>query len=218
MPLRQVPVGCARATGFCIALLLAVVIALAQSRAATDNASPAALAFIQDLGNDALKGLINPAIAPSEREARFRRLLNDHFDIATISRFVLGRYWRSANAAQRAQFQQLYVDFIVGSYSMRFSDYLGEGVKVTGSDVEDDGTVLVHSKIDMPSADDIRVDWRLHRTAGSFSIVDIVIEGASMGVTQRSEFASVIQNQGVDGLIDALRTKKLQPVNSSTQQ
>jgi phospholipid transport system substrate-binding protein len=202
----------------CIALLLAAVIAVAQSRAATDNANPAALAFIQDLGNDALKGLISPAIAPSEREARFRRLLNDHFDIVTISRFVLGRYWRSANAAQRVEFQQLYVDFIVGSYSMRFSDYLGEGVKVTGSDLEDDGTVLVHSKIDMPSADDIRVDWRLRRTGGSFAIVDIVIEGASMGVTQRSEFASVIQNQGVDGLIDALRTKKLRPANSSTQQ
>ena len=128
--------------------------------------------------------------------------------MAAISEFVLGRYWRSTNEAQRVEFQKLFADFIVRSYSKRFSDYLGKGVEVTGSNTEDDGTILVHSKIDMPSSKDIRLDWRLRPKGGNFVIVDIIIEDVSMGVTQRSEFASIIQDHGgVDGLIEALRTK-----------
>jgi phospholipid transport system substrate-binding protein len=193
---------------FCTALLLTATIAVAQSAAATGDASPAASAFIQEMGNDAIRELTDPAIPQAEREERFRRLLVDRFDMAAISKFVLGRYWRSTNEAQRVEFQRLFVDFIVGSYSARFSEYLGQGLKVTGSSAEDGGTILVHSKIDMPSSEDILVDWQLRRTDGNLAIVDIIVEGVSMNVTQRSEFASLIQNRGgVNGLIDALRTK-----------
>jgi phospholipid transport system substrate-binding protein len=202
----------------CRALSFITAIFVAQPSAATGDAGSAAFAFIQGLGNDATKELSDPAIPQSERDTRFRRLLVDRFDMAAISKFVLGRYWRSTNEAQRMEFQHLFVDFIVGSYSVRFSAYLGEGVKVTGTSV-DGGTILVHSKIDMPSSEDIRVDWLLRHADGNFAIVDIIVEGVSMSVTQRSEFASVIQNRGgVSGLIEALRTENLQSANRSTQQ
>jgi phospholipid transport system substrate-binding protein len=77
----------------------------------------------------------------------------------------------------------------------------------------------VHSKIDMPSSEDIRVDWHLRPRDASFAIVDIVVEGVSMAVTQRSEFASVIQSRGgVAGLLDALRAKNAQSADSSGAQ
>ena len=203
----------------CTALLLTAAIAFSQQAAAARDADASASAFIQDLGKDAIKELADPAIPRSEREARFRRLLVDRFDMAAISKFVLGRHWRSTNEAQRAEFQRLFVDFMVGSYSSRFGDYLGEGVKVTGSGAGDGGTILVRSRIDMPSAEDIRVDWRLRRAGDTFAIVDIIVEGASMEVTQRSAFASMIQDgRGIDGLIEALRTKNLQSANSSSGQ
>jgi phospholipid transport system substrate-binding protein len=96
---------------------------------------------------------------------------------------------------------------------------MGDGLKVSGSSAEDGGTIVVHSKIDMRSAQDIRVDWRLRPANGNFTIVDIIVEGVSMAVTQRSEFGSLIQNRGgVDGLIEALRTKNVQSANSNPQQ
>jgi phospholipid transport system substrate-binding protein len=201
----------------CTALLLIAAMAVAQPAAATGDASPAAFTFIQDLGNDAIKELTDPAIPQSEREARFRRVLVDRFDMAAISKFVLGRYWRSTNEAQRVVFQQLFVDFIVRSYSVRFSEYLGEGLKVVGSSAEDRGTIVVHSRIDMPSSEGIRVDWQLRHADDDFAIVDIIVEGVSMDVTHRSEFASMINDRGgVNGLIEALRIKNLQSADSST--
>jgi len=202
----------------CTAVFLAAAIAFSQPAVAGD-ANPAASAFIQELGNDAIQQLTDPAIPQSEREARFRRLLNEHFDMAAIAKFVLGRYWRSTNEVQRVEFQQRFVDFIVASYSVRFSEYMAEGFKVTGSSVENGDTIAVHSKIDMPSSKDIQVDWRLRGSDRNFAIVDIVVEGVSMGVTQRSQFASMIQSSGgVNGLIEALRTRNVQFANSSTEQ
>ena len=55
----------------------------------------------------------------------------------------------------------------------------------------------------------IKVDWRLVTDNGAFKINDIIIEGISMMVTQRSEFASVIQRHGgqVSGLLELMREK-----------
>lgn len=201
----------------CTALLIFAAFVTVWPAFAAD-ANPAASAFMQALGNEAVRELTDPAVPKAEREARFRRLLNDHFDMAAISKFVLGRYWRSANESQREEFRKLFEDFIVGSYSARFGEYRGEAFKVAGSSIDNAGSIIVHSKIDMPSSEDIRVDWRLRGADPDFSIVDIIVEGVSMAVTQRSEFASVIQSRGgVDGLIEALRTKNAQSADSSAE-
>jgi phospholipid transport system substrate-binding protein len=201
-----------------IALLFIAPIVVARPAAATVNASPAASAFIQKLGRDAVRELTDPTVPRSERDARFRRLLVDRFDMAAISKFVLGRYWRSTDEAQRAEFQRLFVDFIVGSYSARFSEYLGEGVRVTGSNAQDGNTILVHSMIDMPTSEDVRVDWLLRSANDGFAIVDIIVEGVSMNATERSQFGSLIHDRGgVNGLIEALRTGTVQSAESSTQ-
>ncbi|HJO97653.1 MAG TPA: ABC transporter substrate-binding protein [Rhodospirillales bacterium] len=44
---------------------------------------------------------------------------------------------------------------------------------------------------------------------GSYLIIDVMVEGVSMGQTQRSEFASVIRRNGgeVKGLIAKLRDR-----------
>lgn len=198
---------------FTFLILLFVAVAsgpLLAVRAADGN--PAASSFIQTLGSKAIGDLTGPNIAQHDREARFRKLLDSNFDMPAIAKFVLGRYWRTATPAERADFQKLFEDYLVQSYSVRFKDYSGERFEVSGTGAEDDGVTIVHSKIRRASAEDIRLDWRLHPTDGSFAIVDIIVEGVSMAVTQRSEFASVIQSQGgtVKGLIDALRAKTTQ--------
>ena len=48
----------------------------------------------------------------------------------------------------------------------------------------------------------------LRRKDGRWYVIDVVIEGVSMVVSQRSEFATVInQRGGIDGLIENLRTR-----------
>ncbi len=200
-------------------ILLAIALAFVAPPAGADDANPAAAAFMQSLGSKALMELTDPALPQAERRARFRTLLDEHFDMAAIAKFTLGRYWRIATEEQRTEFRQLFEDFIVQSYSTRFAEYHGEGFVVTGSAIDERGTTVVRSKVDMPSSEDIRVDWHLRAADGGFAIVDIVVEGVSMAVTQRSEFASVIQSRGgIAGLLDALRAKNAQSADSSAGQ
>ncbi len=58
-----------------------------------------------------------------------------------------------------------------------------------------------------PGTPSVRVDWRVRGDAGTYKVVDIIIEGASMVITQRDEFASVIRRSGgnLQGLLARLR-------------
>ena len=55
----------------------------------------------------------------------------------------------------------------------------------------------------------IVVDFRVRPTNGTFKLIDVVVEGLSMLKTQRDEFSSVIQRNGVDGLIASLQESSL---------
>ena len=201
---------------FCAVLVLAAAVILAPPAGAGVDANPAASAFMRDLGTESIRELTDPATPRPEREARFRRLLVEHFDMAAISKFVLGRYWRTATESQRLEFRKAHVDFIVHSYSARFGEYRGVGFRVVGSTDGSGGAIVAHSRIRTSKTEEVSVDWRLRAAGDSFVIVDIVVEGISMAVTQRSDFGSIIQNRGgIDGLIAALRAKSAESTGSA---
>jgi phospholipid transport system substrate-binding protein len=188
-------------------LLLAIALAPAVSVPAGAAADPAQ--FIKSLGEKAINELTGPNVTEAERQERFRQLFTESFDVPSIGKFVLGRYWRTATDAERAEFLKLFEDFIVKSYAVRFADYAGESFNVQNTSGGADGAAVVHSRINRKSAEPIRVDWRVQQNQDRLAITDVVVEGVSMAVTQRSEFASVIQSKGgkIAGLIEALRAK-----------
>jgi len=186
--------------------LLALGIAVAASpHPAAAAADPVAL--INDLGNRAI-AVLGKNASPSQREARFRELFNEDFDVPVIARFVLGRYWRLATPEQRREFVRLFNEYTVLAYSNRFAEYSGETLKVTGSRPDGEGSVVM-SEIVRSNGAPAKVDWRLSRTDGTYKITDVIVDGISMAVTQRSEFASVIQRHGgqVQGLLTLLQQK-----------
>jgi phospholipid transport system substrate-binding protein len=159
-------------------------------------------------------GVINDQnMAAGQRTSKFSELFQQGFDVPEMARFALGRYWREASDQQRQDYQTLFVDYIVAVYSQRFTGYKGAGVQITGAAAEADGkTVLVHSTIPREGAPQpIKVDWRVARGEQGPKIVDVLVEDVSMAITQRSEFASVIQRSGgIAGLLDTLKTRTQQ--------
>ncbi len=173
---------------------------------AATAADPAAV--VTSLGNQALEVLGNN-VDPNRRVARFRQLFSEDFDVPGIARFVLGRYWRLATEPQQQEFVKVFADYIALAYSNRLAEYSGETLRVTGSKPAPDGSVVSSEIVRPNGAPPAKVDWLLTPHDGAYKISDVVVEGVSMAVTQRSEFASVIQRNGgqVQGLITALRQK-----------
>ena len=141
--------------------------------------------------------------------ARFHELFREDFDVPGIARFVLGRYWKTTTAEQQEEFVKLFEDYIAIVYSSQLAAYSGETLKVTGSRADPEGAIVASEIIRPTGAPPVKVEWHLADQNGTYKISDVSVDGISMAVTQRSEFASVIQRNGgqVQGLIAMLREK-----------
>jgi|GraSoiStandDraft_41_1057321.scaffolds.fasta_scaffold86282_2 phospholipid transport system substrate-binding protein len=183
-----------------------VLIAAALAPAALAAADPAAV--INNLGNRALEVLGKNA-TPAQRAARFQELFRADFDVPGIARFVLGRYWKTATPEQQEEFVKLFEDYIALVYSAQLAAYSGETLKVTGSRPGPEGAIVASEIVRPTGAPPVKVEWHLTDRSGSYKINDVSVDGISMAVTQRSEFAAVIQRSGgqVQGLITQLREK-----------
>ena len=169
--------------------------------------SGAASRFIRGLGDQAIATLAAPGFGQEAREARIRVLVSQGFDLSFIGRFALGRHWRQATAAQRVEYSRLFGAYVLKTYTARFGGYAGVTMAVLSERPAGTKDVVVSTVIEPPNGPPIVADWRVRTTGGRYRIIDIVVDGVSMVVTQRSEFAAVIQRRGLDGLIDELRVR-----------
>jgi phospholipid transport system substrate-binding protein len=169
-------------------------------------ADPAAI--INNLGNRALE-VLGKSATPAQRVARFHDLFREDFDVPGIARFVLGRYWKTATPEQQEEFVKLFEDYIALVYSNQLAAYSGETLRVTGSRTSAAEAVVASEIIRPTGSPPVKVDWHLTDRNGAYKISDVTVDGISMAVTQRSEFASVIQRNGgqLAGLIAQLREK-----------
>lgn len=176
----------------------------------TANADTKAQKFIENLGEEAVQALTAEGVTRADRITRFHELLNTNFDVDTIGKWVLGRYWKAATDAEQTEYMKLFEEYVVITYVERFDQYSGEKLTVTKSIAQPGEDTLVYSEIQRPTGGEpIRVDWRVRGDADVYKIIDVYVEGISMSQTQRKEFESVIRSNGgtVAGLLSALRTQ-----------
>jgi len=204
LPLRGVPVVLRRFIS--IASFALVAGSLSPTFPAAADTVPTE--FIRTLGNQALE-VIRDNSFPHQKQVYFQQLFRQDFDLPGISRFVLGPYWRAASEQERQEFQQLFEHHLIRTYGPRLAGYRGEALSVTGSRSDPYGAIVTSQIIRPHGAPPIEIDWRLSVCDGVYKISDIVIAGVSMAVTQRTEFAQVIQRNGgqVESLLAMMREK-----------
>ena len=135
-------------------------------------------------------------------------LLNEPIDLDLVGRLILGRYWRTADDGQRQQYLELFREYALANLASKLHLYQGQSFEVTGAKVVSDKDALVTSRILSDGEPPLQVDWRLReRNDGGLVTIDLIVEGVSLIVTLRSEFAAVIERLGFDGLLAELRQR-----------
>ena len=194
---------------FLVSWLASVLIAVplilgGPGSAHADEFEEGASNFIKALTEDAISMLTVKDISRSERARRFRILMKKNFALKGIAKFVLGRHWRKASEEQKEEYLQLFEDLMVATYADRFERYSGEKLLIKRAEVRGKKDAIVHTT--MVKADNatkpLKVAWRVRGKGGTFTIIDVMVEGISMIMTQKSEFASFIKQNG--GGLDAL--------------
>jgi phospholipid transport system substrate-binding protein len=190
---------------FAASFVLMIGPGAASARQASDPTS-----FVTGLAQEALDDLASVTIPERERIARFRTLFNDCFDVPMIARFVLGRYWRQASEAERAEYVRLFDELVVQTYSRRFNEFNTARIRaLNASKPNEDNDVIVAIEGAVANKPPVRLDVRVRQTGKEYKVIDVALEGVSMAITQRDEFASVIQRGGgrVEALLANLREK-----------
>ena len=164
--------------------------------------------FIEKLGKQVVEKVSNTDISEVERYNNFKQLYLSSFDNYYISRFVLGRYWKTIDKGIQKQFVDSFNKYIVATYAPKFKGWEGT-FKAVDSLLENN---YYNVKMDILNEDGptVKMMWKMYLNKNKeFKILDVNIDGVSMLVTQRAELLSVIKNHpnGVVGLIDAMNKK-----------
>lgn len=170
--------------------------------------------FIQELGDKGISTLTGDGLSAKERRRRFEDLFVVAFDYNRIGKFVLGRFRRDVKPAEMKTYLDLFKGMVVRVYAARFGEYNDEKFEVYSSRIIDKkvDTAIVSSKLIRRNDSKVLIEWHTYKNqSGQFKIFDVVVEGVSMALTQRSEFAAILQRGGISALIEELRQRKNNP-------
>lgn len=166
-----------------------------------------AASFIQTTGQDLVAAINDTRADLATRRLRVAAVLRKAVDIEGVGRFILGRWWRQATAAEQAEYVKLFEETLIRNLSARFGEYQGVRFSLGRSQQRTEDDVLVNTIIERPNSAPFALDWRVGDVGGQPKVVDVIAEGTSLRLTQRSEYSSVIQqnNGSVAALLAAMK-------------
>lgn len=148
-----------------------------------------------------------PMLGQSGRYARLAPVVDRTFDIPTMTRLAIGPAWATLSPAQQQQILGAFDHYVAATYADRFDSYSGEQLQVTG-ERPNGADVIVQTKIIKSNGEETRLDYLMRQDQGLWRISDVYLDGTiSQLAVHRSEFHSILQRQGVDGLVMALNRK-----------
>ena len=162
--------------------------------------------FIQSTGQE-MVAAINARQPVAARRQRVANILRQAVDIDGVGRFILGRWWRVASPAEQQEYMRLFEETLIRNLSARFGEYEGVRFSLGRSQQRTEDDVLVNTIIERPGQAAFNLDWRVGEVNGQPRVVDVIAEGTSLRLTQRSEYSAVISRNGgqVSALLAAMR-------------
>ena len=178
-------------------VLVSVMTALHSSSASAADLEKAR-ALVAEVAEEGVREVVGANVPQAEKIARFRTLFDRYFDMPSISRFVLGRSWKDADAAQQARFIDQFRELNVYTWARRFKDYNGQKLAVTGVQADGDSGAYVDTVVEQTEGQKpLSVRWRLRMREDGWRVVDLIVEGVSMAITYRSEYSAALSDPSV---------------------
>lgn len=164
-----------------------------------------ATAFVKATG-DKLVGVVNGPGSSQQKRQMLTQVIDSAVDVDGVAKFCLGRFWPTASPEQRKRYTTIFHQVLVNNITSKIGEY--QGVKFTmGRTAPDGENAKVDTTVDRPNSPPTNVQWIISNPASDPKIVDVVAEGTSLRLTQRSDYASYLShnNNNLDALIGAMQ-------------
>ena len=159
--------------------------------------------FISSLTSDASKVLASNE-SKDQKMVKLVELAEANVDIKGIGLYTLGKYRKSLSKNQIIEYESLFREYFLKSFSSRLSEYTDPKINVISQEIINDKYTIVSSVLEADEKrPEIKIEWRVYTiNPDNLLVRDLIIEGLSLARTQREEFNSIIQNG--DGDIEIL--------------
>jgi phospholipid transport system substrate-binding protein len=159
--------------------------------------------FVQSTVNRAAKTL-GSNLTKIERVDKLKEIASDTVDINGIGYYTLGAYRKNISDEQLKQYNLLFRQYFLKSFSSRLAEYSNPEIKVVSKKKLNKNYTMVSSVlVSTEQRPEVKIDWRIYtKNPENPKIRDLIIEGLSLARTQKEEFSSIIQSN--DGDINAL--------------
>ncbi|MCX7084730.1 MAG: ABC transporter substrate-binding protein [Methylococcales bacterium] len=187
----------------CLSLLLTTTQILAQ-----DNANATAKQVVEKFQADLISVMKNgKQLGYSGRYTNLQDSVNNSHDLPKIARVIVGKEWEKLTEAQQQKLEEIIIRLSISSYAHNFKDYAGESFEYDSEEETTRGGVLVHSHLNIPNDKPVKFDYMLKETGTSWRIINIIANGVSDLALKRSEYTSILQNEGFDALVSKIDDK-----------
>jgi len=155
--------------------------------------------FVQSTVNRASEALKN-IYSNEEKINKLKQIASETVDIKGIGLYTLGAYGKSISNDQSKQYETLFEQYFLKSFSSRLAEYSNPEIEVLSKKKLNENYTMVSSiLVATEQRPEVKIDWRIYtKNLKNPLIRDLIIEGLSLARTQKEEFSSIIESNNGD--------------------
>ena len=159
--------------------------------------------FVQSTVNRASQ-ILSQNISKEKKINELKNIAKETVDIKGVGFYSLGSARKSLDLNQLKQYQDLFENYFLKSFSSRLAEYTNPEIDVTGKEIINKNYTIVNSVLIATSVrPEVKINWRIYtKNPDNPLIRDLIIEGLSLARTQKEEFSSILNSN--DGDIQSL--------------
>ncbi|MAO28643.1 MAG: toluene tolerance protein [Alteromonas sp.] len=138
-----------------------------------------------------------------------------HIDYKFAAFMVLGKHFKSVPKEKMGEYISVFRQNLITTYSVAMGYYDNQEVIFEPeSNFEDHKSVTVRAVVQDPERPEIKIAFKVRKDSktNEWKAYDMVAEGISMLNSKRSEFESILRQEGIDSVIALMRDKIGKPV------
>ena len=131
-----------------------------------------------------------------------------HFNEVGMTALAVGVNWRKASPEQKKRLTQEFRSLLVRTYASSLASFRDQKFDFRPLRMKPaDTDVTVQVRVLQPSAQPVIVEYDMEKTPRGWKCYDVRVAGISLVINYRTEFANLVRDSGIDGLIRSLETK-----------
>jgi len=151
--------------------------------------------------------VISDTTSFEERYTYLEPVIDKNFDIALISKVILGRYWKSIDEEIKVRFINLFNRLTISTYISRFNSYDNQMFKNISIEQLKESRYLVKTEFVRLKEKPISFNYIIQKNGKKWRIISVIANGINDLSLKRAEYAAVIKKDGVEVLIKKLEQK-----------